>query len=269
MSLSLSGATRIHVIIGDPIAQVKAPAGLTEALQSRGHDAIVVPMQVAPDHVDRFIGSLGPVKNLDGIIVTVPHKLAASRHCATLSDRARFLGATNMIRRNADGTWHGDMLDGISFLTAMRRSGRDPAGQRVLHVGAGGAGRAIALALAEAGASDLAIHDQDSERRDELIAQLRGAGWSAVRAGTTDPAEADIVVNATPAGMRAGDPPPVDLARLSSAMHVGDVVTVPEITPLLAQARALGCTVQSGIDMFDAQIDLMVAFLTQSRTGEG
>ncbi|CAO3437533.1 shikimate dehydrogenase family protein [Azospirillum endophyticum] len=261
MSVSLSGATRIYVIIGDPIAQVKAPAGLTAALQSRGHDAIVVPMQVAPGHVDGFIAAMGPVKNLDGIIVTVPHKFAASRHCATLTDRARFLGANNMIRRRPDGSWHGDMLDGVSFLTAMRRAGRDPAGQRVLHVGAGGAGRAIALALAEAGASDLAIHDQDTARRDELVAQLHRAGWPAARAGTDDPSEADIVVNATPAGMGSGDPPPVDLSRLSSAMHVGDVITVPEVTPLLAHARSLGCTTQTGIDMFDAQLDLMVDFL--------
>ena len=261
MSLSLSGATRIYVIIGDPIAQVKAPAGLTAALQSRGHDAIIVPMQVSPDHVDSFVAAMGPVKNLDGIIATVPHKLAASRHCTTLTDSARFLGATNMIRRNPDGSWHGDMLDGTSFITAMRQAGREPAGQRVLHIGAGGAGRAIALALAEAGVRDLAIHDQDVDRRDALVAQLRQAGWAAVRTGSADPSEADIVVNATPAGMRSDDPPPVDLSRLSSAMHVGDVITVPEITPLLAHARSLGCTTQSGIDMFDAQLDLMVEFL--------
>lgn len=261
MSISLSGATRVYVIIGDPIAQVKAPAGLTAALQSRGHDAIVVPTQVAPDHVDGFIAAMGPVKNLDGILVTVPHKFAASRHCATLTGRARFLGATNMIRRNPDGSWHGDMLDGVSFLAAMRRAGRDPAGQRVLHVGAGGAGRAIALALAEAGARDLAIHDQDAARRDELIAQLHQAGWPVARAGTDDPSEAGIVVNATPAGMRGDDRPPVDLSRLTAAMHVGDVITVPEVTPLLAQARSLGCTTQTGVDMFDAQLDLMVDFL--------
>ncbi len=261
MSLSLSGSTRVHVIIGDPIAQVKAPTGLTAALQSRGHDAIIVPIHVSPDHVDAFIDAMGPIRNLDGIIATVPHKFAAGRHCATLTDRARFLGAVNLMRRNPDGSWHGDMLDGVSFLAAMRLAGREPAGQRALHVGAGGAGRAIALALAEAGVRDLAIHDQDTARRDDLVAQLHQAGWPAARAGSADPSEADIVVNATPAGMGDDDPLPVDVRRLSPTMHVGDVITAPETTPLLAHARSAGCTTQSGIDMFNAQLDLMVDFL--------
>lgn len=267
MSLGLGGATRVYVILGDPITQVKAPGALTAALQNRGHDAVVVPIHVSPDHVDRFIDTMGPIRNLDGIIVTVPHKFAASRHCTSLSDRASFLGAVNMMRRNPDGSWDGDMLDGVSFLAAMRLAGRDPVGRRVLHVGAGGAGRAIALALAEAGVRDLAIHDEDTVRRDDLIARLHQAGWTAARVGSPDPAGADIVVNATPSGMGSDDPPPVDIARLSSAMHVGDVITVPEITPLLAHARSIGCTTQSGIDMFDAQLDLMVNFLKGQRAG--
>ncbi|NYZ14442.1 shikimate dehydrogenase [Azospirillum sp. RWY-5-1] len=262
MTIELSGATRVIVIVGDPIAQVKAPGRLTAALRERGHDIIVVPVHVTADDVDALITALGPVRNLDGIIATVPHKFAAHRHCATASERARFLGAVNLMRRGADGAWHGDMLDGVSFLRAMRRAGQDAAGRRILHVGAGGAGRAIALALAGAGPADLAIHDSDAGRRDALVAELRREGFAAARAGSADPSGFDIVVNATPAGMRPEDPLPVDAAGLSAGMHVGDVVTAPEITPLLVRAHAAGATVQTGIDMFDAQLDLMVAFLT-------
>ena len=110
-----SGATRLYVIIGDPIAQVKAPSGLTRELTRRGKDWIVVPLQLTPADVGAGIPVLSRAGNVDGLIATVPHKFALASHCATLSERARFLGAANVARRNADGSWHGDMLDGEGF----------------------------------------------------------------------------------------------------------------------------------------------------------
>src|SRR5690242_6201347 len=150
-----SGATRLYVIIGDPIAQVKAPAGLTREFARRGRDRIVVPLQLAPADVGTGFSVLSRGRNVDGLIATVPHKFALASHCATLSERARFLGAANVARRNADGSWHGDMLDGEGFADAIGRAGCRIAGARALLVGAGGAGSAIALALLDRGAATL------------------------------------------------------------------------------------------------------------------
>ncbi len=260
--ISLNGATRLHVIVGDPIAQVKSPGGITASFVRRGHNAALVPVHVTPEDLDGFLRGISPARNLDGIVVTVPHKFACFAYCATVTDRARLLGAVNVMRRNADGGWHGDMLDGEAMVGAIRAKGLDPAGCKTLLVGAGGAGTAIALALLQAGVTSLAVHDADAGRRETLLRRLQDQAGGRLRVlETADPAGCDLVVNATPAGMRPEDPLPVPTAALSGAMFVADVITAPEVTPLLSAARALGCRTQNGIGMFEAQLELIAGFL--------
>lgn len=255
---SLTGATRVYFVLGDPIAQVKSPNGVTRAFLAAGHDAVLVPLHVAPTEVDALIVALGRTKNVDGLLVTVPHKFAAYKHCASTAERSRVLAATNILRRNRDGSWHGDMLDGPGFVKALRLAQLEPAGKRALLVGAGGAGSAIALELLRSGVAKLAIHDRDFERRDRLLDLLPATG--SMLAGSSDPSDFDLIVNATPAGMRPGDALPVAIERLRSTMFVGDVVTVPEVTPLLDAARRIGCMTSTGVDMFDAELALQLEF---------
>ena len=257
----LSGATRIHFIVGDPIAQVKSPAGVTQAFAERGHNAIVVPAHVAPEHLSAWHAGLSHAQNVDGIIVTVPHKFAAFGLCASTSERATFLRAVNTMRRNTDGSWHGDMLDGLGFVEAMRDNGCDPHGKRALLIGAGGAGSAIAHALLLAGVSVLALADKSKLRRTTLADRLKWLKTAPVTHGTTDPTGYDIVLNATPMGMRESDPYPVDVTQLTGAMFVGCVITAPAVSPLIAAARAQSCATMTGADMFVRVRDLMVDFL--------
>ena len=247
---SYSGATRVFFILGNPIAQVKAPAGLTREFERRGRDAIVVPLQIAPDDIGAGIAALSRAANVDGLIATIPHKFALVAHCATLSDRARFLGVANVARRNTDGSWHGDMLDGEGFADGIAEAGCRFEGRRALLIGAGGAGSAIALALLERGVATLAVHDSDLARRDALIGKLAAKFGERVRPGSDDPGHADILVNATPRGMASGDPMPVNVSSLAAETFVGDVITIPEVTPLLQAARARGCLTQTGVGMF-------------------
>jgi len=261
---TLSGETRVLAIVGDPIAQVKSPAGVTQALHERGRDCVLVPIHVSPADLDAFITGASVAKNLDGILVTIPHKFDAYRHCATATERAHFLGAVNTMRRNADGTWHGDQLDGEGFVQGIRTAGCRPEGKRALLVGAGGAGSAIALALLDAGVESLAIHDGDIGRRDALVNRLRTRYGDKARVGSADPSGCAVIVNATPVGMRAGDPYPVPVERLTREVFVGDVITRPEVTPLIAAARKLGCGTQIGTGMFVAVRDLIVDFLLEA-----
>jgi len=263
MLQQLNGSTRVHFIVGDPIAQVKSPADVSQAFQARGRNAIVVPAHVTPADLRSWLESVSKMLNTDGIIATVPHKFAAFDLCATASERATFLKTANVMRRNPDGSWHGDMFDGLGFVAAMRERGCQPEGKRALLVGAGGAGSAIAHALVLAGISTLAIHDEDQERRDTLIARLRALGKGTVEAGSPNPRGFDIVVNATPIGMKESDPLPLDGEGLASPMHVACVITAPAITPLIALARERGCTTQTGSDMFARVRDLMVDFLLE------
>lgn len=258
---ALSGATRLYVIVGDPIAQVRSPAGVSAEFAARGHDAILVPVQVTTTDLPEFLSVAGRLKNIDGIVVTIPHKFACYQACASATDRAHFLRTVNLMRRRADGAWHGDMVDGLGFLGAARAKGIDPRGLRALLVGAGGAGSAIALALVEAGVSELAIHDSSAERRDALIGRLNGLGKAPVLAGTIDPAGFNFIANATPAGMKDGDPLPVDVVRLAPSAYCGCVITKPEISPFIAQARKLGCVTATGTEMYQQHQGIMVDFL--------
>jgi shikimate dehydrogenase len=110
----LSGATRLFPIIGDPVKYVESPMRLTRTFEERDYNGICVPMQVAADDLDAVMAGLTAARNVDGILVTMPHKFTAFAHCATSAERAKMLRVVSVIRRNPDRTWHGDMLDGLA-----------------------------------------------------------------------------------------------------------------------------------------------------------
>jgi shikimate dehydrogenase len=257
----LSGETRLYPILGDPIRFVKSPQRLTAAFAARGHNGVCVPMQVPEGALERVLRGLEAVPNVRGLLITMPHKNAMFRYCATSSETAKLLGVVSIVRRNGDGSWHGDMLDGLAFVAAQKKQGAKVEGARVLQIGAGGAGSAIAIALLDAGVRELVLHDANEARRDDLVRLLSGAGRGRVMAGAPDPTGFDNVVNATPMGMRGDDPLPVPADLLNASMFVGDVVAGHGVTPLLQAARRVGCKTSDGSQMVDAGIELMPDFL--------
>jgi shikimate dehydrogenase len=264
----LNGETRVHLILGDPVGQTKSPSGLTAEFVARGANAICIPVHVTPAHFDAFVVAVQRAQNIDGLVVTIPHKFAALRHCSEASGRAKFLGAANVLWRVAADRWCGDMTDGAAMVAALQRAGCDPAGRRALVVGAGGAGSAVALALVEAGVAALTVTDVDLKRCGSLVERLALRAPVVVQAGFADPAGCDVVVNATPAGMRPGDPLPVDPDRLARSAVVGDLITRPAMTPLLEAARGRGCTVVTGEDMFAAAAGGLADILLTSWRGD-
>lgn len=255
-----SGSTRIVPIVGHPIAQVQAPVRVTTAFEKRGVDAICVPIHVRPENLKSFMDAARHFENADGLMFTVPHKLAAYEYCDDVSDLARFLQSVNIIRRTPDGRLQGDMFDGVAMLSACRDNGCVFEGRRALLVGAGGAGTAIAYAIATSGVLELVIADVDHERSAQLAARLSAQGHP-VRSGNADSEAFDIIINATPMGMRPGDPLPVPMTALKPGVFVGDVVTAPSIPPVIAAARAAGCGTSTGSDMSIKVCELMVDFL--------
>jgi shikimate dehydrogenase len=260
---NLSGATRVHIIVGDPIAQVKSPFGMTQAFESNGKDAICIPAQVPTKDLKQWFEGMSLARNVDGIIVTIPHKFDCHALCATHSPRADFLGAVNTIRRNTDGSWHGDMFDGLGYVKAIESKGFQLQNKKALLVGAGGAGSAIAHAMVLAGVSELAIHDEDTDRRESLIQRLNSLNLGLVKAGTANPSGCDVAINATPMGMRDGDPSPIEIEAITPNMFIGCVITAPAIPTLIAAARAKGCNTSTGADMFVQVRELMVRFLLE------
>ena len=261
MPTSIDGRTRLYGIAGDPIFQVKSPGGLTSKFVELGANAILVPMHVRPIDFDNFMAAMRGLLNLEGLVMTIPHKMSVVKHLDQMTDRVRFLGAANVIRRiTPGGGWTGDVTDGLGMVNALRSSGFDLHGKRALLVGAGGAGSAIALSLIEEGVAELAIHDTLSTRRDGLIARLKEVGGN-VQVGSSDPRGYDLAINATPTGAKPGDPLPIEAERLNPNTLVADVITEPVRTRLLEVAAARGCRTQVGTSMFAGQVDLVAEYL--------
>jgi shikimate dehydrogenase len=261
---NFSGATRVHIIVGDPIAQVKSPFGVTQAFELHGKDAVCIPAHVPPQDLQPWFEGISLARNVDGIIVTVPHKFDCHALCTTSSPRAEFLGAVNTMRRNADGSWHGDMFDGLGYVKAIESKGFALPSKKALLVGAGGAGSAIAHSLVLAGVQELAIHDGNTDRLESLIARLNSLHLARVYAGSASPAGFDLAINATPMGMQDSDPSPIDLDAITSNMFIGCVITAPAVPPLIAAARAKGCNTTTGAEMFVQVRELMVQFLLET-----
>lgn len=260
----LDGSSRLYCILGDPIAQVKSPQGVTEELQTRGHNALLVPTHVSPAHIANFIQGVSLAHNIDGLIITVPHKFAARSLCAQVTSRAEFLGAVNVMRRTPEGLWYGDQVDGLAFVSALHKHGFKPHGCKALLAGVGGAGSAIAEALLQAGVASLYLHDEDQIRCQSLQERLAALSLGDVQIGSRAAEGFDLVINATPSGMREGDSLPLDPAGLTADTMVGDVITMPEITPWLQAAHEKGCHYVRGIDMFAEVRTLMVDFLLEA-----
>ena len=257
----LSGATRLYPIIGDPIRYVESPARLTRTFEERGQNAICVPLHVKSEDLDSVMAGLCASLNVDGVLVTMPHKFAAFAHCATSSPHAAMLGVVSVVRRNPDRSWHGDMLDGVAFVKAQQDHGAQLEGARALLVGAGGAGRAIALALLEAGVRELIVHDAVTSRASALLDLIDGLAKGHATVGPPDPTGCDLVFNATPMGMEEGDPLPVNPALLIASMFVGDVIAGHGVTPFISAAHAAGCRTANGDEMVEAALNLMADFL--------
>lgn len=259
--MDLSGRTRLYGVVGDPIAQVKSPGVLTRMLGERGVDAVLLPLQVTVEDFDAFMDGIKRLRNLDGLVFTIPHKFAGYRHAEEVSDRARFLQSINVLGRDCTtGRWRGDMFDGAGLVGALAAAGWDARGKRALLIGAGGAGSAVALALVEAGVEALAIHDVDAARGDRLVAALAGRGDAVVTTGSTDPTGFDLAVNITPAGMRPDDPLPFEVDRMAPGTAVADAVTAPPVTQLIRAAQERGCLTVGGAAMHTAQTDMILDF---------
>ena len=257
----ISGKTTVIAHLGYPTESFKAPMIYNPWFEHAGVDAVVVPIGVKAEEYRAFLPLLFRCSNVEGALVTMPHKVTTVELLDEVTPTVRVARSCNAVRRRPDGTLLGDMFDGAGFVRGVERKGRRLAGARALVVGCGGVGSAIAASLAGAGVAALGLFDANPANADALAARLREnyAGIE-VRTGSSDPAGYDVVVNATPLGMRDGDPLPFDVSRLASGTFVGEVVMKQEMTPLLRAARQRGCPFQIGTDMLFEQIPAYLEF---------
>jgi shikimate dehydrogenase len=257
----IDGNTELIAHLGWPTHAFKAPLVYNPYFASAGVNAVVVPMGCKPEHFAAVLRGLFTLENMRGALITMPHKVPAAALVDALSPAASVAGSVNAVKRLPDGRLLGDMFDGEGFVRGLRRKGAELRGARALVVGSGGVGSAIAASLAAAGVGRLALYDLHAPAAQALAARL-AKHYPQVRVGTgsSDPAGADLVVNATPLGMNRGDPLPLDVARIAPQAFVGEVVMKAEMTPFLTAARARGCRVQVGSDMLFEMIPAYLEF---------
>jgi shikimate dehydrogenase len=257
----ISGKTTLIAHIGYPTESFKAPMIYNPYFERSGIDAVVVPMGVKVDDYAAFFRSLFHLTNIRGALITMPHKVTTVAMVDEVTPTVLIAGSCNAVLKRPDGSLLGDMCDGTGFVRGIERKGRALKGARALVVGAGGVGSAIAASLAFAGVSALGIFDANAESADALGGRLRQHYPAiTVTTGSKDPAGYDVVVNATPLGMKAGDPMPMDVSRIAPQTFVGEVVMKQEYTPFLLAAKSKGCEVQVGTDMLFEMIPAYLEF---------
>ncbi len=259
--MRIDGDTQLIAHLGFPTHAFKAPLIYNPYFEAIGINAVVVPMGCRAPEYPQVLRSLFRLENMRGALITMPHKVSTAALVDELSPTAQVAGACNAVKRTPAGRLVGDMFDGEGFVRGLLRRGLALGGASALVVGCGGVGSAIAASLAAAGIAQLALHDLLPECAQSLERRLR-AQYPQLRVGTgsSDPAGFGVVVNATPLGMNAGDPLPLDVARLDPHAFVGEVVMSAEMTEFLKQARARGCEVQPGADMLFEQIPAYLEF---------
>lgn len=244
-----TATTHVAGVIGDPVRHSLSPAIHNAAFRALDLDWVYVAFPVAAGDAAAAVRAMRTL-GISGLNVTMPHKHGVLAELDHLSSTAQILQAVNTIHRLGDDL-HGENTDGAGFVDALRHDeGFDPTGRNVVVLGAGGAARAVVLALANAGAADIAVLNRTAGKAQQA-ADLAPNGIA--RPGTDDDlAEAVLIVNATPIGMRdtaTEEALPLDPKRLKPGQLVVDLVYHPLRTPLLAIAKERGAVPVTGLGM--------------------
>ncbi len=255
----VTGGTRLFPIIGNPVDRVVSPPSVNSWFGENGVDAVMTPIGIAAAALPAFWTLLRSSPTFLGCSVTFPHKQAACRAVDVRTERACRLGAINTVRRNPDGTLAGEATDGLATCAAIQAAGIDLRGGSVRIVGAGGgAGLSIVDALCEAGVAELALEEIDARRLKVAMGLVRNH-WPNVRM-TESSIAAEILINASTLGMRAGDAVPFARDEVRRAICVCDIIVLPD-SPLVQLAGICGTAVIDGPAVGKRQVGFQMNFI--------
>ena len=261
----VDGNSRVFGVIAHPVTHVRAPMVFNPRFAAAGLDHIMVPIDAPPDSLEDIIRGLQRMPNFGGLAVTIPHKLVMAKLCDDLGIVAQLTGAVNAVRFDPDGRLYGDNFDGAGFVAGCRGNGFEVAGKTVLMLGAGGAARAIAAALCEAGVSQLTIANRNLANAQQLVDLLVTHGGfadiSAQPLAETDGVGVDMIINSTSLGLNADDALPLALDQVGKDTVIADIIMVPAETKWLQDAARRGLRVHYGRHMLDYQIELIGKFV--------
>jgi shikimate dehydrogenase len=250
----------VLVHLGSPMVHAKVPTMFNAELRRRGLNAVLIPLEVPASGLEVALSALSAAANVDGLLVTMPHKASIVRLCDQVGRESELVGAANAVRFDADRTASCEMFDGLGLVGALDIAGVDLDDADVLLVGCGGAGSAIAGALANRPIRSLTLHNRTHESAELLAERLRSRHSDVRVVGHRPSARGyGVVVNATRLGMQPGDELPVDLSG-ASACTIADIVTGDHRSPLLCRADAMGLATVAGAEMLRAQMSSILDY---------
>ena len=250
-------------VLGHPIAHSFSPAMHTASFRSIGFDGEYMRLDVPPEALADALAALAD-EGFSGVNLTIPHKILAVPMMDDLTPEARRLGAVNTVLFR-DGRRIGHNTDGPGFLAAVRATlGCDPKGLSAAVIGCGGAGRAVALSLAYAGAATIGLLDVDAARAQALADELLATGFSARPLAADQLREADLVAQCSPSGLDVFPEPAVRAESLREGQLLYDIVIPPRspVTPTMAEAQKRGIPCANGVRMLVEQGALSFTFWT-------
>ena len=254
------GDTLLTGTVGDPIGHVRAPEVMAAWLARRGINAMWLPFHVSPENLGAFVAGMRALGNVAGFTVTMPHKEKVIPLLDHVTDIVERTGSANLVRREADGRLIGDNVDGVGFMEGLRVSGVSVTGRSVWLVGLGGAGAAIAWALAGAKPGRMILHDINETRAVNLADSLRQCHGD-IAIEVARPESIDVAINATPLGLHAEDDLPFDPGVVKTGGDLVEIIMTPEVTPLMAKAADQGLHVVPGRRMLDGQLQRYADFM--------
>ena len=257
----VNGKTRVYGIVGDPIEQVRSPEMVTWEMQKRHHNAVLIPMHIARDEFDSVMPHVMRMRNLDGLIFTIPFKAQAIALAKTLGPQASQIGAINALKKHSNGAWSGEIFDGMGCVEAFKQRGITLQDKRLQLIGLGGAGSAICVALAYEKPKLLRLFDinaQTTERMAKMVNTI--SPQTVVEVGLPLAEGIDILLNASPVGMLSDARLPLAVEQFKKELIVFDAIVMPENTPLLSLAQDCGCQVVRGREMMLGQISKIVDY---------
>ncbi|RPI38404.1 MAG: shikimate dehydrogenase [Nitrospiraceae bacterium] len=242
--MNVTGRTKLTGLYGYPVEHTLSPLMHNAAFEHLGIDYCYLPFSVHPDSLKTAIEAIRAL-NLAGVNVTIPHKESVIPYLDVVSEEALFIGAVNTVTHQG-GTLTGHNTDGRGFMRSLSENNISPDNKKVLIVGAGGASRAIGYYLSEK-AGALYLYDIDRMKLEKLASDLSAIRGNIHILNNIVAGDFDVLINATPLGLKATDPLPFDVSSLSHRQTVCDLIY--KKTPLLSQAEQKGCRTNDGLGM--------------------
>jgi shikimate dehydrogenase len=237
---------------------------VTWKFHQRPYNAVMIPIHIAQNDFDDVIQDIMRIRNLDGLIFTIPYKVKALGLAKTLGPQASLVQAINAIKRQSNGEWCGEIFDGLGCVEAFKRRGISLTKKRIQLIGLGGAGSAICVAVAHEHPSLMRLFDLNERCTEQMVKMIKQISpQTVIEVGTPHCDDIDVLMNASPVGMLSDARLPLAVETFKKDLVVFDAIVMPEITPLLKLAQDCGCEVVKGREMMLGQISKLVDYFLE------